>query len=117
MPTTLARSMTRKETGRPRSFSTRLQKMCPPSSGRIGRRLIRPRERLTKPSKRSEGIGADGDRLMATSLTPTMPEICLRCCGLKMWAKIDAVLWVTSHIELKARLAAVPAPTLAGSVP
>jgi hypothetical protein len=39
-PTTPARSMTLKGTGRRRTFSTTAQKMCPPSSGRKGNRLM-----------------------------------------------------------------------------
>ena len=38
-PTTLARSMTLKGIGRPRTFSASAQKMWPPSSGRNGNRL------------------------------------------------------------------------------
>ena len=54
-PITVARSITRSETGLPRSFSTSAQKMWPPSSGRIGSRLIRPSERLTRASSSSDG--------------------------------------------------------------
>jgi NTE family protein len=39
-PTTLARSITANGIGRPRTFSASAQKMCPPSSGRNGNRLI-----------------------------------------------------------------------------
>ena len=63
-PTTVARSITRSETGRPRSFSTRAQKMWPPSSGRIGSRLIRPSERLTRASSSSDAVDAVVDRLV-----------------------------------------------------
>ena len=52
-PTTEARSMTRNGTGLPRTFSTRLQKMCPPSSGRNGNRLITASERLISASTSS----------------------------------------------------------------
>ena len=38
-PTTPARSMTLKGTGRPRTFSTIAQKMWPPSRGRNGNRF------------------------------------------------------------------------------
>ncbi len=40
MPTTPARSITASGTGLPRTFSTIAQKMCPPSSGRNGNRLM-----------------------------------------------------------------------------
>ena len=43
-PTKPARSMTLKGIGRPRTFSASAQKMCPPSSGRNGNRLITPSE-------------------------------------------------------------------------
>ena len=56
-PTTLARSMTLKGTGRPRSFSTMLQKMWPPSSGRNGKRLMTASERLITPSRNSACCG------------------------------------------------------------
>ena len=52
----VARSITSIETGLPpRSFSTIAQKMWPPSSGRIGNRLIRPSERLTR-AEEQEGV-------------------------------------------------------------
>ena len=43
-PTIPARSIVRKETGLPLTFSTSAQKMWPPSSGRNGKRLITARE-------------------------------------------------------------------------
>ena len=46
------------------AFSTRLQKMWPPSSGRIGSRLIRPSERLTRASSSSAASMPTVDRLV-----------------------------------------------------
>ena len=41
-PTKPARSMTLNGIARPRTFSATAQKMCPPSSGRNGNRLMTP---------------------------------------------------------------------------
>ena len=41
-PTNPARSITLKGIARPRTFSASAQKMCPPSSGRNGNRLMTP---------------------------------------------------------------------------
>src|SRR4029077_17339970 len=51
-PTTLARSMTAKGTGRPRTFSASAQKMCPPSSGRKGKRLMMANDSETMASRK-----------------------------------------------------------------
>ena len=53
----------------------------------------------------------------ATSLMPTMPEICLRCSASKMWEKTWTVPWVTSQIASPARSAAVPALMSTGLLP
>ena len=45
-------------------FLDQAQKMWPPSSGRIGSRLIRPSERLTRASSSSDWYDADVDRLV-----------------------------------------------------
>ena len=92
-PIAPARSITLNGTGLPRTFSTRLQKMWPPSSGRNGKRLIRPRERLTTASRISASVAPNSSIVwLATSLTPTTPETCLRCSESSRLAKTVSVL-------------------------
>ena len=56
--------------GSPRTFSTRLQKMWPPSSGRNGSRLIRPSERLSEGEQGEGRYCADIDRLVGNITEP-----------------------------------------------
>ena len=51
-PTMPARSYTRVLMGLPRTFSSSANRMCPPSSGKIGSRLKMASTRLMSPMKR-----------------------------------------------------------------
>ena len=53
IPIALARSMTENGIGRPRSHSTSAKKMCPPSSGRNGNRLMTPSDSEITASRNS----------------------------------------------------------------
>ena len=69
-PTMLAPSITRRETGSPRIFSTRLQKMWPPSSGR-NREKVDQAEREAEEGEQGEGgYCADPDLLVGNITEP-----------------------------------------------
>ena len=55
-PMNPARSMVTNDTGRPRNFSASAQKMCPPSSGRNGNRLITPSDSEISASTSSAAV-------------------------------------------------------------
>ena len=70
MPTIVARSITRSETGRPRSFSTSAQKMWPPSRGRIGSRLIEAEREADEGEQQQRPFEALFDHLVADVADP-----------------------------------------------
>ena len=98
-PTTAARSMTRNGTGLPRTFSTRLQKMWPPSSGRNGNRLISAEREADHGEHDQRLAGVELERLPGHLVAPTTPEICSRFSASKIRATIATVCEVTSHMR------------------
>ena len=56
-PTNPARSMTLNGIARPRTFSASAQKMCPPSSGRNGNRLMTPSDSEITASRYNASVG------------------------------------------------------------
>ena len=111
IPTTLARSMTEKATARPRSFSAIAKKMCPPSSGRNGARLITPSESDTTPRRNIACAKESSKDWRVLSYAPTTLETCLRFCDeVKIPANVDAVLLMTVPIVENEWPAAAPTP-------
>ena len=98
-PITVARSMTRSGTGLPAQFLDQAQKMWPPSSGRIGSRLIRPSERLTRASSSSAAVDADVDRLVGDVAGADDAGDLLALFLFEDAGEDEAVLLVTSQIE------------------
>ena len=94
--------MTLNGTGRPRIFSTRLQKMCPPSSGRNGNRLMIASERLIRAIKVSASRAPNSNAWWVTSEIPTIPWIFLRSWAWKIRLNTPTVPVVTRHISLTA---------------
>ena len=78
---------------------------------------MRPSEKLTTASRSSDSASPTSMVWLATSLVPTMPDICLRSFDSKIWAKIDPVLLVTSHIVSRERPAAAPSASGSRSEP
>src|SRR3954452_10257390 len=105
-PTTLAPSITRNGTGRPRNFSTRLQKMCPPSRGRKGNRFTTARDRLMIAISVSASRVPKLTACWVMANEPTMPWSFLRSSALKIWAIRETVPVVTVHIASTERSAA-----------
>jgi hypothetical protein len=89
-------------TRRPRTFSTTLQKMWPPSSGRNGKRLTIASERLMNAIRLSASVTPYWKACCVTSEIPTMPWIFLRSCDSKILLKTPSVPLVTRHIALAA---------------
>ena len=94
-------------TRRPRTFSTRLQKMWPPSSGRNGKRLMTPSERLIDGEHEERLAGRRSSIVWLSDVAelPTTPESCLRCSGSKIRANVETVFEVTNHIWSTAQVA------------
>ena len=69
-PIAPARSMTEKGTGRPRAFSTRLQKMWPPSSGRNGKEVDQAEREADHREEEQGLLGAHVDGLVADVADP-----------------------------------------------
>ena len=97
-PIAPARSMTLNGTGRPRTFSTRLQKMWPPSRGRNGNRLMTASERLITAISVSASR-SEPDRLPRHLVAPHHPGELLALLGSKMRAITPTVWLVTSHMN------------------
>ena len=99
-PMTPARSITSNGTGRPRTFSASAQKMCPPSSGRNGNRLMIASESEMSASRLSAELMSWLNACSVTLLAPTTLESCLRCSGWKIRAMAETVRLVTRHMPL-----------------
>jgi len=103
--------MTSKGTGLRRTFSTSAQKMCPPSSGRKGNRLMIASESEISASRLSAELMSWLNACSVTLLAPTTLESCLRCSVWKIRAIAVTVASVTRHMPLMLSRAAPAGPT------
>ena len=100
-PTNPARSMTLNGIALPRTFSASAQKMCPPSSGRNGNRLMTPSDSEMKARIDQRGAGRDLDRLARRLVAADDAADLLALLGHEDLRDVaDRVALVTVHISL-----------------
>jgi hypothetical protein len=72
--------------------------MCPPSSGRNGKRLMTPRDRLIRARTKNASWVPNPIASFSAREPPTGPESCSRCSGRKIRPIAETVFDVISHI-------------------